>query len=190
MTSARAHRYTAEDDATILYLLRAKKTAVEIGEIIGRTKNSVIGRVRDVPELREVGFRHSQTKPRRTEPAGKRRYVRGGKPNMARLKAANARPVAEFSVECRETERRTRPVVEATSMCDSLPAQGPSRTAAAKPRRIPLMDLDWQDRRWPVEGAGEHTLFCGLSKLPGCSYCREHYARSVASAPFLLDAAA
>ena len=50
-----------------------------------------------------------------------------------------------------------------------------------RPQPKTLMELGRCDCRWPVEGEGADTLFCGLPKKQFSSYCEDHDRCSRAS---------
>lgn len=52
-------KWTPEQDNHIADLLRAKKTASEIGAELGRSRNAIIGRVTRCAMLKEIGFARS-----------------------------------------------------------------------------------------------------------------------------------
>jgi GcrA cell cycle regulator len=46
---------------------------------------------------------------------------------------------------------------------------------------LTLLELAFDSCRWPVDGEGLATLFCGDTAADGCSYCARHYRMSIAS---------
>lgn len=72
--------------------------------------------------------------------------------------------------------KKVDPVKEATvvKMFDRAQAQ-----PAPKPLNVPLLELNHDNCRWPVEGSGAKTLFCGHNVETGKSYCACHARLSV-----------
>ena len=158
-------RWTDRDKQRIAAMLRDKLTASEIGAYFGVSKRAIIGIVGRTPELSEIGYRHragAKNKPANSSSKPKR------KPSV--------RLLVQNLVHKKASRSKDKPFVDPT-VADDL-----------EPRRVTLMELDWRDCRWVVEGTGEHALFCGLPKVHG-SYCECHYARSIASVQSVLEAA-
>jgi len=72
--------------------------------------------------------------------------------------------------------KKVDPVKEATvvKMFERAQAQ-----PAPKPLNVTLLELNHDDCRWPVEGTGAKTLFCGHNVEVGKSYCACHARLSV-----------
>jgi GcrA cell cycle regulator len=49
--------------------------------------------------------------------------------------------------------------------------------------RVQTHELEHRHCRWPVEGAGAETLFCGADKLADLPYCARHSRMAYHSAP-------
>ncbi len=45
--------------------------------------------------------------------------------------------------------------------------------------RVPLLDLEHHDCRWPTRRENDQHLFCGRKVMRGKVYCEHHYAKSV-----------
>lgn len=159
-------RWTDRDKQRIAAMLRDKLTASEIGAYFGVSRNAIIGIVGRTPELSKIGYRHrAKSKPAKKDSSSKPK------------RRPSVRLLVQNLVHKKASRSKDKPFVD------------PTVTADLEPRRITLMELDWRDCRWIVEGTGERALFCGLPKLPGSSYCECHYARSIASVQSVLEAA-
>jgi hypothetical protein len=143
-------KWTPEQDNRIAELLRAKKTASEIGAELGRSRNAIIGRVTRCAMLREIGFARAPgdttgiryKKSIAASSGDRRKAMRGGVISKNRLKPL------------------PKPVLIAP------------QTAG-----VSLMDLGHRQCRFcinePEQGANAH-LFCGEVTEPGKSWCAWH----------------
>ena len=150
-------KWAPEQDNRIAELLRAKKTAKEIGAEMGVTRNAIIGRVTRCKMLKAIGFaRGSGEKttdhPRKSIAAStgnRRKTVRGGLVSLNRLKYAPASP---------------------------KPAP---KMVLAQPQTVgvPLLDLGSRQCKFCINDPAERTdghLFCGETTEVGKSWCAWH----------------
>lgn len=144
-----AHIYwTQEDDARLRGLVAENLSYTEIGAILGRNKNSCIGRAH------RLGIKSSETKPTRP-PKFKTTPV------DAIFPAKAAKPIKPEAAQ----DNRPQPRYEQPEA---------STTAFGVPRS--LMFLQAHHCRFPVQGEGAATLFCCGVKLPNKPYCVDHAA--------------
>jgi GcrA cell cycle regulator len=170
----RGQFWTPEQDAELRRMADEGMSARQIAEVLGVSRNAAIGRAHRL----KIPFKGSQA----TNKAPKARPV-----------ARRVKPIREIMDEpTRETdsvgdfERELSQSVPANLTGGDAIAGSLSRPAKFKPRRLPLLDLEWQDCRWIVAETGASALFCGLPKLEGCSYCDYHWRISVGrDVPFL-----
>jgi hypothetical protein len=92
-------RFTPEEDAIIARMLVEGSSAGMIGKVIDRSKNSVIGHVRDVPRLKAIGFKGkfggpvaARTK-RKTEQEVREKRQQYGRPVSTMPPAPTPKPV-------------------------------------------------------------------------------------------------
>jgi hypothetical protein len=148
-------KWTSEQDNRIAELLRAKKTASEIGAELGRSRNAVIGRVDRCAMLKEIGFARAPgdttgiryKKSIAASSGDRRKAMRGGIISKNRLKPL------------------PNPVI-------AKPVLVPPQTAG-----VSLMDLGHRQCRFCInsleKGSNAH-LFCGEVTEPGKSWCAWH----------------
>lgn len=149
-------KWTPELDNRIADLLRAKKTAAQIGAEMGVTRNAIIGRVQRCQMLRQIGFALKKgqndivyDKSMAASASNRRKTVRGGHISLNRLKSAPASP---------------------------KPAP---KMVPVQPQTDGVTLLECGDRRCkfcindPEQGANAH-LFCGEVTELGKSWCAWH----------------
>lgn len=98
-------KWTPELDNRIADLLRAKKTASQIGAEMGVSRNAIIGRVTRCAMLRQIGFARKARQHRlpsiSVAATRKQGGVRGGKVSLNRLKPIPVKPKAPAPVQHR-----------------------------------------------------------------------------------------
>ncbi len=80
---------------------------------------------------------------------------------------------SEARQEASNTEAHQQPRDAAAR--DAAPVIAPPVEIAGM-KRLPLLELERKHCRWPAEGEGRHTLYCGLDARPGKPYCAGHCA--------------
>jgi hypothetical protein len=55
-----------------------------------------------------------------------------------------------------------------------MPATPPHVVARPRPGDVTIFDLDSSMCRWPVDGAGAETTYCGRCRVAHSSYCLKH----------------
>jgi hypothetical protein len=162
--------WTTELDGR-LRALAPNLTASQIGQIIGATRDAVIGRCyrkgisligasKQLEARREAAGR-AQPKPQPPRPRAK----------VKREKDLIAPNGSAESVYVNLAERREAAMV--------------APTADWQPKRLSIMDLRAKSCRWPLwTGTVPFTekFYCGNEALPGLSYCPRCNARSVSAA--------
>lgn len=154
-------RRSPEEIAEIAQLWHAGKSAREIGEILGVTRNVVIGLVHRNHIKRDAA----------TEAAHK---VRMDEAKAERLSEARRLQAEKRALEKPKVVPIKQPAttIEATDFWrGSFSAQSLS---PAGPKQ--LMDLTWSDCRFPLGKFNEApTGFCAAPKKFGSSYCAAHH---------------
>jgi GcrA cell cycle regulator len=157
---SRASSFTAEDDQTIGKLLQEGHTATVIGQMMGRTRNSVIGRIHRQRELSEIGFARGK---HGSFSAKTDRAIAARKKSRA---VAKAQPVQE-APKASVPKLRIKTFTGTPEQYDALA------------HKLPLGELGWQDCRFPIGDPKEAGFgFCGHAKAPGRTrYCDHHHRR-------------
>jgi GcrA cell cycle regulator len=138
-------KWTPEQDNRIAELLRAKKTASEIGAEMGVTRNSIIGRVARCKMLKAIGFERAPSEKTTDGPRRSRRRLASVKPIVILPAAKKPEPVRPLA----EPHHVGRPL-------DVLPA---CRCKFALT---------------PHDTPKDAHLFCGEVTKPGKSWCAWH----------------
>lgn len=141
------------------WLVEGKSASVIAAEMTGVTRNSVIGIAhrRGWPK-RKTAFRAPvKARQKRANPV---RAIKRASPTAMPSKIKQI--LASHEVQSIPDECTWRPI------------------DGAEP--VPLMRLEPQHCRWPIDGAV--PLFCGCTRIPGTSYCASHVKLAfVAAAP-------
>lgn len=151
-------KWTDELDNRVACLLRAKKTASEIGAAMGITRNAVIGRVARCAMLKEIGFARKS----------------GDSLGIPRLRVKTS-----FADKCRMNNLgyRVRAQRAAKPKAAKKPVIVKPVLVAPIPFGLTLMELGPHQCRFcinePEKGAAAH-LFCGEVTEPGKSWCAWH----------------
>lgn len=155
--------WTDAHDATMRELA-PDYSASHIAEVIGTTRNAVIGRCR----RRKIDLASAATKTQRSPVV---RLVLRGVPPQRKM-PSHAYPGSAPS--------------EIPSICITLhekrEAAMVAPSAGWQPARISAADLKSHHCQWPLWTGNEPKFFCGNEQLPGESYCRRCHGLSV-SAP-------
>lgn len=146
-------QWTEEQDIQLTALWLEGKSASEIGKIVGRTRNSVIGRVHRKGLPKREG---STTRLPRQDAAG------GGARALTRTPKVSKDP---------PPPKPEAPIVK------------PKKPAPWKGKPLPLMRLTLRTCRWPVKGEGAAMFYCGAPRYndPGRGvrpYCKEHCVKA------------
>lgn len=145
------------NEKLVLEMWESGKTATEISQALGVTRNVVAGKLHRMREQRRIGYKNIQ------------RRVAALKGNETKQRAKMLR-VMESKLAMEE-ERKTVDVAEVVKplITESI------RKPTGKP--VGLMGLGPLSCRYVVSGVmAKDFLFCNEVKKPGSSYCAEHHA--------------
>lgn len=161
---------TKEVREELKVMLADGRTAREMADRYGVSRNAVIGIVSRDKALKEVGFALKpgwngsmagkttrKSNPTPSLPRASRKGVRGGKISLNRLKVAPTPPIVE--------------------MFDGVP-DTPGRFGAPHVAGIDLMMLTECRCKWPLNDGGPF-LFCGEAKKSDGAYCAFHAQASI-----------
>lgn len=144
--------WTPEQDNRIAELLRAKKTASEIGAELGRSRNAIIGRVARCAMLKEIGFARAP-----------------GDKTGIRYKKPSARKVMDDSKRSKVQVIRPKPVA-----AKPVSVQPPTeRHHVGRPLGM-LLACRCKFAITPHDAPKGAHLFCGEVTEPGKSWCAWH----------------
>ncbi len=151
-------------------------SASQIADALGNvSRNAVIGKVHRLGLMRsERTARKAPASPKRIKEAkpasAPKRKKRGAGP-MGSLEGH--RPNVIKGVQGAQPSQKVVPIE--SSIKARLRA---AEIANAAARRVPIMELERGQCRWPVNDAarGKEHLFCGAPAIPGKSYCAAHAA--------------
>lgn len=137
--------WTEAEIATLRRMKTQSATASQIGEALGRTKNSIIG------QFNRLGLSTplSISRKRRITPRSTRK----------RTHETGAATMKRRAKERREIVNRAR-----FEALENAPA----------PLRLSVLRVSDSQCKWPVEGEGAETLFCGHPVEPNKPYCPAH----------------
>lgn len=165
--------WTDEEDATLRKMISDGKSSSQIGLVLGRSRNAIIGRrhrlgiVDDIHLVRRRdGARTSHMK------------------RMKRLEAPHALPPRRKDLNEQIGQINKTPftlryfhVEKGIKAVEQKPLPLPVETATAKIDS--LLDLEGYHCRWPLPKAdGTGYGYCGCTVAFRESYCIDHYARS------------
>jgi len=153
----RRNTWPLTDDARLTELWAAGHSTITIGDMMGRTKNAVVGRARRL----KLPARPSPIVREYTRKAGKvvREYARKGSPAPQRPSMRSAEALAR-------TVRAEKPVF------------------AAPPPIVPRVVVSERERggcKWPMWGSTERAthVYCDAPR-DGCGpYCAAHHAQAI-----------
>lgn len=143
--------WTPEEDAMLTELWGRKLSSGRIGDILGRTKNAVIGRA------------HRIKLPSRPSP------IRQGRSQSEKAKAAAAKRLARSCAKGR---------LVALGQAEHLARQDKLLPDGQAAPRLPAVTFTPHVCQW-IEGepSADDACKCGAPALSGSSYCAEHHAR-------------
>lgn len=156
MSQVQREPYTADDKAKVAELMRAGLSASQIGEQVGRSRNSVISFVHRHKDLGEIGLHGAPAPGGRRDMSIKASRKQGG------IKGGKPAKINPQNIVAKKVSRRSDPVL----VDQAVPAPDA--------RMVSLMELKSGDCRFPVEGSGVDARFCAAPIRPGHSYCNHH----------------
>lgn len=161
-------KWSEKDDAKLAEMWGAGQSARQIAEILGVTRNAVIGRahrLRGIAALRAntMGFIEAQ----------KKRVWRPVKDRVTQAIAAEAVPSAPLRQPGpKPRHRRAAPQRSLRRSCEAVPA--PTRPDGL----LGIMELTASTCRWPSGDPKSADFgYCG-KRVNGGTYCAEHWKRA------------
>lgn len=198
-------QWTPEEDATLRLLIERRKTASQIGAVIGRSRNAVIGRAHrlklkffhpsgfDTPRSMKKSapkrVKESRALRRTTQPSARLavesteaiQFQSGTSSRLSGNAGGELLPVACTHSNPRGSEGLGVPGREATVNSRAADAGAgeisPFAPLAPVAIPVPLLELTARSCRYIVEGEGEYALFCNAPRLEHGPYCPSHAAR-------------
>lgn len=158
------HSWTPDEDERLRELWMRGDLTADIGDALGRPKNSVIGRA------------HRLKLPPRASPIG------AGRPRPARPVAAFRSAVIRKPIPPRESAAPETPALSPWAGTAERAAPAELPPAAVLPARPGGFSRGGEGCRWPMWGRGRPThLYCGATQRARpdgtrCVYCAEHAA--------------
>lgn len=147
-------------------LLKAGKTANQIGIELGVTRNAIIGLVSRDQELKRIGLRYRNPI---AVTAKTKRQVAGGKPGKsliaARRKVKGEHLHAAWNIARKKEGRKSDPVF----------VEPPIPATPVEPLMLALADLKPRSCKFIVAGLGADARFCGHESRAGGYYCQHHH---------------
>jgi GcrA cell cycle regulator len=168
--------WTPERMQTAKAMWIAGRSATEIANHLGGlTRNAVIGKVH------RMGLMRSERTARKA-PAAPKRIKEAKLASAPKRKKSGAGPMGSLEghrpnvIKGVQGAQPSQKVVPIESAIKARLRAAESANAGA--RRVPIMELERGQCRWPVNDAarGDEHLFCGAPAIPGKSYCAAHAA--------------
>lgn len=165
MNQVQREPYTADDKAKVADLMRAGLSASQIGEQVGRSKNSVVSFVHRHEDLLGIGLKgepwRGGSKARNAPPAEPKPHAMSIKASRKQggIKGGKPAKILPQNLVAKKAARATDPKLV-------------HRAAAAKDARmVPLEELGKRDGCRFIFGDPSSALYCGL---PGFPWCEGH----------------
>lgn len=141
----------------LVKLWRDGVSATLCGRHLGVTRNAIIGKLHRLREKHGAEY----VAPR----VGKKPTPTGWQ--------AQRKPRAKSKTILKQTACNSYVLIKANELKQRVSADvWPGAIDASEP--VALLDLEPHHCRWPVDGEGKHTRFCGAVKTDNSSYCKHH----------------
>lgn len=175
--------WTADKIATLQRLLADGMQTEEIRRSLSMTRNQIIGKATRLGlKLNGVDVRNAKLVKLNDSKRIRALYADGmAITNIAKIMKVSANTITgriERDIAAGSIPRRPNivPKAQAEKIMASPVSMLPDRDLDPGVTGVTIMDLTTYSCRWPLNGAGEDTVFCGEAQDKDCPYCAKHRA--------------